>query len=78
MCSLILQKVYQIYYDTNDSHSEVWFKVTHVIAHDFNQVVKVLSTLIGWEIAWIGVLELGQEPVVLCIFWEHLNDLQND
>jgi hypothetical protein len=52
--------------------------VVHVVAHDFDQAVKILSALVSWEIAWVGVFDLGQESVVLCVFGEHLNDLQND
>jgi hypothetical protein len=49
----------------------------HIVSHNFNQTVKICTALIGWEVAGVRVLKVGQKTVALCIFREHLNDLED-
>lgn len=55
-----------------------WVEVCHVVAHDIDQAVKVLSALVSGEITGIGVFEMVEKSIVLCVFGEHLDDLQDD
>lgn len=77
MSFFILQKIHQINDNFHHSDPKLTIKMCHIVSHDFNQTVKVRAALVSWEVTGVWVLEVGQKIVALCIFGEHLNDLED-